>query len=231
MAEMEVTDARPVITINPQRTGSDQYRLQQMRCELMEELDEIEAKFLLDLLFSKNIFNTIEKNEVFYRANPDDKLSKLLDILESKVDIREDGAILDIVVGFLKHHGKDELAKKLIEANGISERVEEAEEALRVAEGMELTDQILGGVVRNVGPSWDIVAHQLGVNDIKIASIKSVIHEPYQQKFKVFHAWKQQSGYQPGSLIVLLKAFKDNDDQCTVDWSRISTYLQNIKNK
>ena len=216
-----------------QRIGSDKVRLQNVSSELVHALDMTEIRNLVDLLFSKMIFNTEETNRVFYTKVPEDKMRVLLKILSGKVNDNKD--ILDTLADFLRNTcEKEDLAKRLMEDDGIHPENKEIEEAIRLAEGMKLTDRILSGILRFVGSSWQNVAIELGVTQIKIENITYDIKDSYEQKFRVFHHWIQKFGYFPDSLITLLKAFKNTNeaanDTCSVNWNGICDYLKKVKN-
>lgn len=218
-----------------QRTGYDKFRLKRIQACLVESMDTVEVRKLIDLLRAKGIFNSFEYETVFYEQITENAIRKLLDILKDKVDNIDGSLAFDVFVNFLKDDcGNEEIAQALIEADGYPECYKEALEAIEVAEGMNMSDKILGGVIRHISGNWKAVAHQLDVSNVKIENIVSVTRNSYEQKFKVFNAWQQKSGFRPGGLVILLKAFIDaqlKDDSCTVDWPRICVYLKENKNK
>lgn len=231
--EMEIDAC--LVNENSQRTGYDKFRLGRMQSSFVERMDIVQARKLSDLLRAKGIFNSTEYEIVLYEQVTENAIRKLLGILKDKVDNIDGSLAFDVFVNFLKDDcGDEELAQELIEADGYPEWYKEALKAIEVAEGMKLSDKILGGVLRHIGENWKSVALQLDISNVKIENIVSVTRNSYEQKFKVFNAWQNKSGYLPGGLVVLLKAFMDahlEDDSCTVDWPRIYVYLKENKNK
>lgn len=107
------------LSVIQKRPGFDKIRLQKMRVKLVDDLTIVEGNKLLDLLYSEQIFDREEINQVFPEVVPETKMRKLLDILEKKVDIPRDPPVLDIVANFLiETCGREELAKEMIEIDG-----------------------------------------------------------------------------------------------------------------
>ncbi|CAE1318047.1 unnamed protein product [Acanthosepion pharaonis] len=161
MADEMETDAC-LVNESGQRTGYDKFRLKRIQACLVESMDTVEVRKLIDLLRAKGIFNSFEYETVFYEQITENAIRKLLDILKDKVDNIDGSLAFDVFVNFLKDDcGNEEIAQALIEADGYPECYKEALEAIEVAEGMNMSDKILGGVIRHISGNWKAVAHQL----------------------------------------------------------------------
>lgn len=138
-------------SIERKRPGSDKVRLQKMRAELVKELNIVEIENLIDVLYSQQIFTTEEKNKVCPEAVTENKMRKLLDILEKKVDKPRDQPALEIVIDFLINDcGRENLAKKLIETDGIESKnpvdmTEFAQGIHMIAEGIKKIQNLQSG--------------------------------------------------------------------------------------
>lgn len=134
-------------SIVKKRPGSDKIRLQKMRAELVKELNIVEVENLLDVLYSQQIFTTEEKNKVCPEAVTENKMRKLLDILEKKVDNPRDQPALEIVINFLINScGRENLAKKLSETDGIQSSFLETKNLIDMTEFAQGIQMIAEGI-------------------------------------------------------------------------------------
>lgn len=155
MADTSGTNDSPIVKKRP---GSDKIRLQKMRVELVKELNIVEVENLLDVLYSQQIFTTEEKNKVCPEAVTENKMRKLLDILEKKVDNPRDQPALEIVIEFLINScGRENLAKKLSETDGIQSSFLETKNLIDMTEFAQGIHMIADGIkkIQNLQPgNW-----------------------------------------------------------------------------
>ncbi|XP_052828593.1 death domain-containing protein CRADD isoform X2 [Octopus bimaculoides] len=200
-------------------------KIQQCREDLVKGLDDVTIQNILDRFLCKFFITSEDKNIIEAEKTEQSKARKLLDLIQRKVESQDKvkkSDLFDEFVELLEIHDEG-LASTVAKADdSVPNDKRQIDYILENIEGMDLDERMLNRILMYMGPGWESVAAELGINSIKIAIAKE--NNPYNsrnQMFEVFNFWRQREALGRGGLRKFIKAIDSCSVHCNIDMKKI----------
>ncbi|XP_052828591.1 uncharacterized protein LOC106868333 isoform X1 [Octopus bimaculoides] len=199
-------------------------KIQRCREDLVEGLDDVSVKVIVDCLLTKLFITHENKDVIQAEKTGQDKARELLDLIYRKVESQDKvkkSDLFDEFVECLRKYNSCLASTVEMADDSVPNKALNIDDILVRVKDINLDEKILKCILMNVSSGWEHVATELGVSHVKLSIAKQNSSDVDIQMFEVFKAWRRIQPSETNALSKLLEVFDRCSYECKTDLNKI----------